>query len=165
MLIQDKESKNIDMDERQNPVMTAKTLRYYCEKEGLFSTPEHNDKLYLQYKGFLKIVPETISQYHNLVALWLNNNSISKIEGLDQLIGLTSLALNNNFISRIEGLENLINLAILNLSHNKVEIVEGLDSLRKLETLNLSHNFIVNPQALEGITVCPNLSTLDLSQN
>ena len=84
--------------------MTLKTVKYYCDKEGLFSTPEHNDKLYLQYKGFTRIIPETISQYHNLVALWLNNNSISKIEGLHPLINLTSLALNNNFISKMEGL-------------------------------------------------------------
>lgn len=94
----------IDLDERKNPLMTLSTVKYYCQKEGLFSTPEHNDKLYLQYKGFLKIVPETLFQYHNLVALWLNNNGISKIEGLDNLIHLTSLALNNNSISKIEGL-------------------------------------------------------------
>ncbi len=112
--------------------MTVRTIKHYCQKEGLFSTPEHNDKLYLQYKGFTKIVPETISQYHNLVALWLNNNSISTIEGLDQLVSLTSLALNNNFISKIEGLDNLYNLSILNLSHNKIEVVEGLQNLRKL---------------------------------
>jgi dynein assembly factor 1 len=92
------------MDERQNPIMTLRTLKYYCQKEGLFSTPEHNDKLYLQYKGFLQIVPETLSLYHNLVALWLDHNCISQITGLNQLINLTSLALNNNFISKIEGL-------------------------------------------------------------
>lgn len=59
--------------------MTLKTVKYLCEKEGLFSTPEHNDKLYLQYKGFIKIIPETLAQYTNLVALWLNNNGICKI--------------------------------------------------------------------------------------
>ena len=123
MLNKNKDEKNIDVDSRSNPLMTVRTVKFYCEKEGLFATPEHNDKLYLQYKGFTRIVAETISQYYNLVALWLNNNSISKIEGLHQLIHLTSLALNNNFISKIEGLENLYNLAILNLSHNKIESV------------------------------------------
>lgn len=104
MLDKNKEEKHIDLDNRANPLMTLRTLKYYCEKEGLFSTPEHNDKLYLQYKGFTKIIPETISKYHNIVALWLNNNSISRIEGLHPLINLTSLALNNNFISKMEGL-------------------------------------------------------------
>lgn len=47
----------IDLDSRGNPLMTVRTVKYYCEKEGLFSTPELNDKLYLQYKGFIKIVP------------------------------------------------------------------------------------------------------------
>lgn len=84
--------------------MTLRTVKYYCEKEGLFSTPEHNDKLYLQYKGFTKIIPETISKYSNLVALWLNNNAILKIEGLSLLVNLKSLALNNNFITKIQGL-------------------------------------------------------------
>lgn len=138
----------IDLDERKNPLMTVRTVKYYCEREGLFTTPELNDKLYLQYKGFLRIVPETLAQYHNLVALWLNNNGISKIEGLDNLINLTSLALNNNCIAKIEGLENLFNLSILNLSHNKIEVVEGLENLRKLETINLAHNFITLHRAI-----------------
>jgi len=42
-----------------------------------------------------------MGNYRNLVALWLNNNGISKIEGLDQLLSLTSLALNNNCIFKI----------------------------------------------------------------
>jgi Leucine-rich repeat (LRR) protein len=123
MLAESKEDKMIDLDERKNPLMTLRTVKYYCEKEGLFTTPELNDKLYLQYKGFIRIVPETLAHYNNLVALWLNNNGISKIEGLSNLIHLTSLALNNNSISRIEGLDNLYNLSILNLSHNKIELV------------------------------------------
>lgn len=160
-----KEEKMIDVDPRGNPLMTPRTLKYYCEKEGLFSTPELNDKLYLQYKGFLRVVPETLALYPNLVALWLNNNGISRIEGLDCLINLTSLALNNNCIARIEGLDNLINLAMLNLSHNKIEQVEGLDSLRKLETINLAHNFITSHKAIHKLSHCLSLSTIDLSEN
>ena len=132
MLGRNKEEKYVDMDDRGNPLMTLRTLQYYCEKEGLMVTPEHNDRLYLQYKNFLKIVPETISKYYNIVALWLNNNSISKVEGLHRLINLTSLSLNNNCISKMEGFDNLCNLAILNLSHNKIENVEGIDQLLKL---------------------------------
>jgi len=29
----------IDLDERSNPLMTLKTVKYYCEREGLFTTP------------------------------------------------------------------------------------------------------------------------------
>jgi len=112
--------------------MTIRTIKHYAEKEGLFSTPELNEKLYLHFKGFLKIVPEAISQYYNLTTLYLNNNGISKIEGLSLLINLTSLSLNNNCISKIDGLENLHNLLILNLSHNKIEQVENVLQLRKL---------------------------------
>lgn len=36
------EHKHIDLDDRKNPLMTARTLKYYMEKEGLFATPELN---------------------------------------------------------------------------------------------------------------------------
>lgn len=163
MIGSNKEEKEIDFDERKNPIMTSRTLKYYCEKEGGLSTPQLNDKLYLQYKGFLKIVPETISQYNNLHSLWLNNNGIKKIEGLDNLIHLKSLALNNNSIEKIEGLDNLFNLAILNISNNKIQMVEGLNNLRKLQTINLAHNFLVNDKAIGAIQVCQSLTTIDLS--
>jgi hypothetical protein len=34
-----KEEKEIDFDERKNPIMTSRTLMFYCEKEGGLSTP------------------------------------------------------------------------------------------------------------------------------
>ena len=121
-----REEKGVDYDERGNPLMTDKTVKHFCEKEGLFSTPELNDKLYLQYKGFVRMDPETLAKYHGLVALWLNHNAITKIEGLNPLISLTSLALQHNYISKIEGLETLYQLSILNLSHNRIDNIEGL---------------------------------------
>ena len=36
------EKKNIDWDERGNPLMTLRTLKYYCYKESLYETPELN---------------------------------------------------------------------------------------------------------------------------
>ena len=62
--------------------MTVRTVRYYCEKEGLPEIPEQNDRLYLQFKGFTQIVADTMAQFHNIGVLWLNNNSISNMQGL-----------------------------------------------------------------------------------
>ena len=79
--------------------MTLKTIKYFCLKENLYDTPDLNEKLYLQYKGFKHI--DGLGNYPNLVAVWLNNNSIVKIQGLDALKNLSCLYLQNNSISKI----------------------------------------------------------------
>ena len=61
--------------------MNKKNLRLICEKDELYDNPDLNEKLYLHYKGFDKI--ENLDEYINLRALWLNNNGLTKIEGLE----------------------------------------------------------------------------------
>lgn len=39
----------IDFDERENPLMTPKTVKYYCDKEDLPEKTQDVDVLYLQY--------------------------------------------------------------------------------------------------------------------
>ncbi len=46
---------------------------------------------------------------------------------------LTRLFLDNNFIERIGGLDQLFHLTWLDLSFNRIKKVEGLESLKKLE--------------------------------
>lgn len=101
MIEKSTDKKFIEMDERNNPLMSLKTVKFYCEKESLPAEPSLNDVLYLQYKGFQRIIPETISLYINLKTLYLNNNGIVKIEGLHMLRELNNLYLNNNFIEKI----------------------------------------------------------------
>jgi hypothetical protein len=67
------------MDERNNPLMTFRTVKYYCEKESLPEKAEEIDVLHLQFKGFQKIIPETISLFPFLKIIHLNNNGIKKI--------------------------------------------------------------------------------------
>jgi len=43
----------------------------------------------------------------NLGTLWLESNSISKIENIDHLVNLNTLFLHNNIIDKIEGLDKL----------------------------------------------------------
>ena len=66
----------------------------------------------------------------NLKWLDLSFNSISKIEGLDNLKYLSDLSFSYNRISRIEGLDSLVNLQTLSLAHNKLEVKEDIFYLR-----------------------------------
>ena len=71
--------------------MNKHNLKVICEQEKLYEVPHMNTKLYLQMKGFSKI--ENLEPYVNICALWLNQNTISKIEGLDVLTKLRCLYL------------------------------------------------------------------------
>ena len=60
-------------------------------------------------------IPEEVYELTNLETLYLKNNNISKIEGLEKLTNLKLLSLDDNKISKIEGLEQLTNLKWLYL--------------------------------------------------
>lgn len=73
--------KEVEKDENGYTVMSKYTLKVICENEELYEFPDLNEKLYLQFKGFHKI--ENLDEYINIKAIWLNNNGIMKIEGLE----------------------------------------------------------------------------------
>ena len=89
---------------------------------------------------------------------------------------MRSLYLQENLIEKMEGLETLTDLYALNLSDNIISKVEGLSTLTRLETLQLKRNRIgkVNPnneqpsscvEDLKGLLECPSISVLDVSDN
>lgn len=88
--------------------MTKDTLRVLCELNDLYSFADLNEKLLLQFKGFLQI--ENLEEYVNVKAIWLNNNALTKIENLTAQTSLVSLFLNNNLIAKIENIDHLQNL-------------------------------------------------------
>lgn len=143
--------------------MTLKTIKYFCNKDSLFDTPELNEKLYLHYKGFKKI--DSMQHYPNLITIWLSNNCIARIEGLHSLRKLICLYLNNNAISRIENLEGLDHLSILHLAHNRIDKIEGLGCLKSLNWLNLAENFLNSPESIIGLREAHTLTSVDLSKN
>ena len=63
-----------------------------------------------------------MNKLEKLTELWLNENFITKLEGLENLTQLKSLFVCYNQISKIEGLENLKNLETLWLCNNQIEV-------------------------------------------
>jgi dynein assembly factor 1, axonemal len=82
----------------------------------------------------------TICMFTGTVALWLEENAISKIANLGHMKNLRCLFLQTNAIKKIEGLHDLIQLRTLNLSNNMLSRIENLSSLSQLHTLELSRN-------------------------
>jgi len=73
------------------------------------------------------------------------------LEWLGNVIFPSNLAdLSFNSISSIEGLENLTKLSDLSLYNNSISVVEGLDNCLKLQVLSLGENNIAN---LEHVSV------------
>ena len=109
----------------------------------------------------------TYSNLHRrFQALWLENNAIESLgTGLVALTQLRSLFLQQNCIRTIHGLENLVHLDTLNLSQNLLTGLSGLENLVALRTLNVSENQLSSIACLEVLTRCLSIQNLDLSQN
>ena len=75
---------------------------------------------------------------------------------------LTKLQLDNNIITKIQGLESLVNLTWLDLSFNLIEKIEGLETLYQLEDLSLFSNRITK---LENLDALINLNLLSVGEN
>jgi Leucine-rich repeat (LRR) protein len=80
--------------------------------------------------------------------LYLDDNKISVIEGLNENPNLRILSICQNQIKVIENLEGIY-LTKLYLKENQIKNITGLDNLPVLMTLNLSKNQIVKLKGLE----------------
>jgi len=141
----------------RNEEEKALELLERMEIEGINKVNLHT--LYLQNNQISKI--KGLEFVVDLYYLTLQNNQISKIEGLDSLVNLNYLNLQNNKISKIEGLDSLVNLNYLNLQNNKISKIEGLDSLVNLQKLHLNNNQISKNESLESLGY---LQYLDLEE-
>ena len=76
--------------------------------------------------------------------LSLEDNCISKLEGLHSLKNLQKLSLGHNFISTVEssGLEHLPSLVYLSLDCNRITTLAGLQKLQSLAELYVANNRI-----------------------
>lgn len=153
--------------EDQGPRLTLEYIKKMLRSDSktYYSTPELNEVLYLQCKGFSRI--ENLHIFPDLRCLYIQSNIISKIEGLENLAQLKCLYLNENTISKIEGLDGLANLRILNIADNRLTKIEGLKALTQLETLNVSKNMIGREgiEDVKGLLEAPTINSLDVSKN
>ncbi|OPJ69312.1 leucine-rich repeat-containing protein 23 [Patagioenas fasciata] len=104
-------------------------------------------------------------QLFNLQILELRGNKLESTAGFN-LPKLKSLYLAQNTIQKLEGLEGLEQLTTLHLRDNKLETLDGFcSSMKCLHYLNLRNNGISNPQEVEKLQVLPMLQALVLLDN
>jgi protein TilB len=102
----------------------------------------------------------------DLKEVTLHQQEIEKIEVIgDACRELEIIYLCNNFIQKIEGLNKLKFLSYLNLAVNSIAVVEGLEGCEMLKKLDLTLNFIKDPSSLANLRANPFLETLMLTGN
>ena len=114
----------------------------------------------------MKIVKiDNLSRLKNLTRLFLDNNFIEAITGLESLVLLEWLDLSFNKITKIENIATLRKLKVLALFSNEIVEVENLDSLLELEVLRLGNNKIGKKDVIIYLRRLPKLRTLSLKGN
>ena len=124
-------------------------------------------------RGIEKVDSASMSRFPNLEVLWLNNNRLSKLQGLEHNFRLKHLYLQDNAITTLRNdsccLLKLAHLETLQLANNQLQDLKAtltvLSQLRNLRKLGLH----ANPLASEGfyresvIFAIPTLEHLDAS--
>lgn len=104
-----------------------------------------------------------------LRSLYLHQNCITRISGLETLQYLDNLNLSENFISRVEGIDSCIRLTSLNLAKNELRTIEDVIHLVKcpsLVMLDISDNKIEDPSIIDSVLVhLPELRLLRMEGN
>jgi len=107
-------------------------------------------------------------KFPNLECLWLNNNKLEKIEGLDTNFRLRELYLQNNKLNTLQGsLINLVHLRTLDMRNNEIrdldKALETLKDFKQLYQLDMSENPVAEEPnyRLRVIIAVPSLHVLD----
>lgn len=162
-------------------VLDAAALRQLCKDAGGYSTPQLNDKLYGNFRGFDSVCSDALGQYTAIKALFLEGNALQSLEGLPELPSLMCMYVANrslvyphitshrfvqhNAIDSLAGLRALRNLVTINISNNCITTLQGLEHCPLLTTLHAANNQLASTQALTPLHACPQLTTLDLQAN
>ncbi|KAJ3256796.1 hypothetical protein HK103_005170, partial [Boothiomyces macroporosus] len=126
-------------------VTTAELGGLKIEELNDFDQFPHLQHLYL-YENNIKRM-DGLQSLYNLKTLYLQSNQIQQISGLERLLNLTFLNLRLNNISKLENLPANLETLLLDKQRSPIEIVEINDSLK---TLSLNQNEILNLQDLKG---------------
>ena len=139
--------------------LKKKKIDFISNFEGFEENPEL-EGIILDNNRLTEI--EMIPNLINLKYLSLKNNRIHNVKSLEGLQNLIELDLTGNEITNISGLENLPNLQILRLGNNKIVQINNLEYLNNLEVLILDNNQIREIKNLESLI---NLAYLNLNDN
>ncbi|XP_005066071.1 leucine-rich repeat-containing protein 23 [Mesocricetus auratus] len=106
--------------------------------------------------------PERLVSLHTLD---LRGNQLESTQGIN-LPKLKSLFLAQNMLKKVEGLENLSNLTTLHLRDNQIETLDGFSKeMKSLQYLNLRSNMISDLGELAKLRDLPKLRALVMLDN
>jgi protein phosphatase 1 regulatory subunit 7 len=103
-----------------------------------------------------------LNTLQNLRSIELGANRIREIKDLDHLVNLEELWLGKNKITKLQNLQNFKKLRILSIQANRITKLEGLEELTDLEELYIAENGI---EKLEGLDNNLKLNTIDITSN
>ncbi|CAG9464359.1 unnamed protein product [Pedinophyceae sp. YPF-701] len=127
--------------------------------------------IHLENKGLDQIGGQ-MHKCRSALSLYLQNNALSVLAGLESLSKLTHLYLQDNAVSELAGIGRLHSLQKLYLDGNKLSVVSGLEECKHLEELHVSrqHGAVTAPAGLQFdaaslAAVAPTLRVLGCADN
>ncbi|GMH33137.1 hypothetical protein BSKO_00971 [Bryopsis sp. KO-2023] len=140
-------------------VLKAKNIRWVSNLKKMTGLR----RLYLCDNEITRI--EGLENCEGLFELSFEDNRISSISGLERLGELRRLELGSNLLITLENLQSLTNLTQLSLEDNQLTSLEGLEALFNLMELYAGNNCVVELRAIQQLKELPKLIILDLLGN
>ncbi|CAL8300363.1 unnamed protein product [Boreogadus saida] len=123
--------------------------------------------LHLSHNGISNMANLQLSRLTNLKALFLQENDISQVEGLEGLTRLRALVLDRNRIKAL-GESSLVGQSLLlelSLGQNRLRELSHLEPLVQLRQLYLAMNKLQDISELHKLEVLPSLTELSVNGN
>ncbi|CAL8295818.1 unnamed protein product [Arctogadus glacialis] len=123
--------------------------------------------LHLSHNGISSMANLQLSRLTNLKALFLQENDISQVEGLEGLTRLRALVLDRNRIKAL-GESSLVGQSLLlelSLAQNRLRELSHLEPLVQLRQLFLAMNKLQDISELHKLEVLPSLIELSVNGN
>lgn len=98
----------------------------------------------------------------SLEEVYLANNQISNLSGIEKLKNVKLLWIGNNKISDVEPISKMSNLIELEIADSEIKDISSLSKLVKIQVLNLEENYISDISPLSNLT---NLHEINLGAN
>lgn len=146
-------------------LQSSKSLSIYTstEKSEIINIPDLNLKRVINEKlGKSKNADITKAELESIENIWLQDEKVTNLEGLQYCINLKTLSMRYNNISNLSPLSGLDNLQHIDLAHNTITNIDSLNSLKNLNKLILSYNNISNISSLKNFN---SLQQIEMADN